>query len=78
MCGEEGRAKRKAHILPTLPAEKTLLFMLRRGQGLSPESTGLSRIPCPVSEGGIWPALGTGRQHGGQQVLERQLQQISK
>lgn len=30
-----------------LPAEETLLFMLRDGQGLNPDPTGLGLILCP-------------------------------
>lgn len=50
MGGREGGNKRKAHLLPALPAEETLLFILRHGQGLNPEPTGLSCISHPVSE----------------------------
>lgn len=68
MCelgGREGGAKRKAHLLPALLAEETLLFMLRHSQGLNPEPTGLSCIPYPVSE---VKSAGEG-QHGGGQAI---------
>lgn len=62
MCelgGRERGAKRKAHLLPALLAEETLLFMLRHSQGLNPEP------PYPVSE---VKSAGEG-QHGGGQAI---------